>query len=1152
MDDEPMWAADHVVAPTPGSAITIPETTNEFSIKGNHLTLVKGNQFDGTGLGWGRVGKTMRSHGVRWRVARSVGRSGCRSTWNTMKHNIVVTSPNALELGYELISWNNLLSYVEYSLADYELTVGKSHARNGEWVDITIRKVNTLLSMDKDADWQNYLKYINTDLREDHKTSYQEMYIASLKISENYKAQPYQYASSSKQILKANAKPFLPCTHCGFNDHRPDDCRNYPKCEICGSYDHSTSRHNRVIHIKRGVLAESSQSNDPQLGNMTGVKSYLHKYVEKPSPKVVFDDNSSCITEGYGSINYGEHVKKGSTIELHSKLNKTSPSGCVCIFFIWTCLDPKKSQAPEMIMSFVMMVENQNDVKVKLIRTDNGTEFRNHELKSFCDEKGISQNFSSPYTPEQNGVAERKNRTLIEAARTMLNGSLMSKHFWTEVVKIACYTQNRSITIKRHDKTPYEIFRERIPDISYFHVFGLHVFIHKHKDHLGKFDGKSDDGYFLGYSSVLKAFRVYNTRRQQIDETYHVTFDESMGAIRFTNTSVDEIGIDDSSRYPLDEFLHEDDPSRQYQDIKDTLDLINTEETHEQNVQDDQRINQPTNVPSGNNTKASRPITDPLVPDVSQSHIPYQASISSHPAPQDRWSRDQHTKLVNIIEPKKVSEALKHPGWIDAMSKKYEHGTTTKNKTRLVAQGHSQDDEGILIYQEQYTRNLLKKYKIFDSSLVKTPMVPPNNLGLNLAGKSVNETSYTRMIRSLMYLTATRLDIQFSIVLCARYQSNPKESHLIVVKRILKYLKGTPTLGLYYLKCSGFDLKGYSNSDYAGCNMDRKSTLVVYQNFLKEFWSTAVSFDPFPSIDEPEKRPSRNFSSSFLSQTGALSKKRIKPKSKIPPTETKESPPNPTKGSEQSHLISSCTVPNSQDLERNVQLASTGFPSILHEGSCNSQPLPESTVKPPKDSGGNNQPLDRDLTFMTYNEGMTKTPLRPKGDQNDKLVEAFMSSLDRSSTTISDLYKGLNDTFEIKSMMTEMYATFQGCSFLAPSGSVTLTLALTDIQANVEDNATTTATKEPPSHTKGETKKLRLAITISSIPSTVIPPTQPITSIIIHPKSSQATLMIDKGKVIATESDDDPSKKLVKASSIAYPDPDEPVRVKFIENSLSN
>ncbi|GKE62612.1 hypothetical protein Tco_1512979, partial [Tanacetum coccineum] len=102
--------------------------------------------------------------------------------------------------------------------------------------------------------------------REDHRTLDHEMYTASLKKSENYKAQPYQYAYPSKQILKAKPKPFPPCIHCGFNDHRPDDCRNYPKCGICGSYDHFTLGHNRVIHIRRGVLAESSQSSESLIG----------------------------------------------------------------------------------------------------------------------------------------------------------------------------------------------------------------------------------------------------------------------------------------------------------------------------------------------------------------------------------------------------------------------------------------------------------------------------------------------------------------------------------------------------------------------------------------------------------------------------------------------------------------------------------------------------------------------------------------------------------------------------------------------------------------------------------------------------------------------------------------------------------------------
>ncbi|GKD93089.1 retrovirus-related pol polyprotein from transposon TNT 1-94, partial [Tanacetum coccineum] len=101
---------------------------------------------------------------------------------------------------------------------------------------------------------------------EDHRTTDHEMYTASLKRTKNYKAQPYQYASPSKKILKEKAKPFPPCTHCGFNEHRPDDCKNYPECEICGSYDHFTSVYHHIIEIRGGVLSESSQYSESSIG----------------------------------------------------------------------------------------------------------------------------------------------------------------------------------------------------------------------------------------------------------------------------------------------------------------------------------------------------------------------------------------------------------------------------------------------------------------------------------------------------------------------------------------------------------------------------------------------------------------------------------------------------------------------------------------------------------------------------------------------------------------------------------------------------------------------------------------------------------------------------------------------------------------------
>jgi hypothetical protein len=119
------------------------------------------------------------------------------------------------------------------------------------------------------------------------------------------------------------------------------------------------------------------------------------------------------------------------------------------------------------------------------------------------------------------------------------------------------------------------LFKGRISDISYFYVFGCPVFIHNHKDHLGKFDAKADDGYFLGYSLVSKSFVVFNTRRQQTEETFHVTFDKSTEAVRFSNSSVEEIGIDDSTRYAPDEYHLENNLTTQYQVDADISYFIN-------------------------------------------------------------------------------------------------------------------------------------------------------------------------------------------------------------------------------------------------------------------------------------------------------------------------------------------------------------------------------------------------------------------------------------------------------------------------------------------------------------------------------------------------------------------------------------------------
>nr|GEW13856.1 retrovirus-related Pol polyprotein from transposon TNT 1-94 [Tanacetum cinerariifolium] len=123
-----------------------------------------------------------------------------------------------------------------------------------------------------------------------------------------------------------------------------------------------------------------------------------------------------------------------------------------------------------------------------------------------------------------------------------------------EAINTACYTQNRSIIVKRHRKTAYDVFRGRSPDISYFHVFGCPMHIHNHKDHLGKFDEKADDGFFLGYSPVAKAFRVFNIIRQEMKETYHVTFSEDDETISQSSIEADAINFNAIRFFPDDEF----------------------------------------------------------------------------------------------------------------------------------------------------------------------------------------------------------------------------------------------------------------------------------------------------------------------------------------------------------------------------------------------------------------------------------------------------------------------------------------------------------------------------------------------------------------------------------------------------------------------
>ncbi|GJX42578.1 putative ribonuclease H-like domain-containing protein, partial [Tanacetum coccineum] len=147
--------------------------------------------------------------------------------------------------------------------------------------------------------------------------------------------------------------------------------------------------------------------------------------------------------------------------------------------------------------------------------------------ESDYERKSIKREFSVARTPQQNGVAERRNRTLTKAARIMLADSKLPTTFWAEAVNTACYVRNRVLVNKPQNKTPYELFLGRKPALGFMRPFGCPVTILNTIDHLGKFDGKADEGFFVGYSINSKAFRVFNSRTRIVEENMHVQFSEN-------------------------------------------------------------------------------------------------------------------------------------------------------------------------------------------------------------------------------------------------------------------------------------------------------------------------------------------------------------------------------------------------------------------------------------------------------------------------------------------------------------------------------------------------------------------------------------------------------------------------------------------------
>ena len=194
--------------------------------------------------------------------------------------------------------------------------------------------------------------------------------------------------------------------------------------------------------------------------------------------------------------------------------------------FTWVFFLSDKGETQEILKKFMRRAQNEFELKIKKVRSDNGTEFKNTGVEEFLGEEGIKHEFSVPYTPQQNGVVERKNRTLIEAARTMLDEYKTPDNFWAEAVNTACHAINRLYLHKIYKKTAYELLTGNKPKVDYFRVFGCKCFILNKKVKSSKFAPRVDEGFLLGYASNAHGYRVFNNTIGLVEIAIDVTFDE--------------------------------------------------------------------------------------------------------------------------------------------------------------------------------------------------------------------------------------------------------------------------------------------------------------------------------------------------------------------------------------------------------------------------------------------------------------------------------------------------------------------------------------------------------------------------------------------------------------------------------------------------
>ncbi|KAL0407798.1 UNVERIFIED_CONTAM: Retrovirus-related Pol polyprotein from transposon TNT 1-94 [Sesamum radiatum] len=490
-----------------------------------------------------------------------------------------------------------------------------------------------------------------------------------------------------------------------------------------------------------------------------------------------------------------------------------------------------KDEATEMFLKYKCEVENQLDKKIKRLRTDRGGEYCTNFLKDFCEKNGIIHETSAPYTPQQNGIAERKNRTLKEMMNAMLLSSGMPDNMWGEAVLSACYILNR-VPHKKLDKTPYELWKGFAPNLSYLKVWGCLAKVAYPDFRKSNIGPKTFDCVFIGYAQNSAAYRFMCLLDNSFCEARNAEFFELIFPFNKMHDSLAETSnnldtssssittIDEIRRSKRQRIERSFGPDFLTAFIVQDLDRINDHVVSAYLVEEDPKtyVEAITSIDSGFWKEAIKNELDSIMTNHTWDLV--DLPIGSKPI-KCKWIFKKKIKPDGSID--KFKARLVVVGYTQKEGIDYfdTYSPVTKIATirTLVAISainglmiHQMDVKTAFlngdleeeIYMEQpegfivpglerkshYIEKILKKFGCHDEIPVRTPYDPSACLKKN-KGDSVSQADYAKIIGSVMFLmNYTRPDIAYAVSRLSRYTHNPNKDHWDALRRLLRYLKG--------------------------------------------------------------------------------------------------------------------------------------------------------------------------------------------------------------------------------------------------------------------------------------------------------------------------------------------------------------------------